>query len=75
MFIRLIICICVLTEENFIYVFGYLFLLLPSSIIDWNNPLIVNKMYKVYLGDVPLKTKVCRINIFICNCVLFILNI
>uniref|UniRef100_A0A3Q1J8R8 Ecm29 proteasome adaptor and scaffold n=1 Tax=Anabas testudineus TaxID=64144 RepID=A0A3Q1J8R8_ANATE len=28
-----------------------------QSIIDWNNPLIVNKMYKVYLGDVPLKTK------------------
>ncbi|XP_045070408.1 proteasome adapter and scaffold protein ECM29 isoform X2 [Coregonus clupeaformis] len=28
-----------------------------QSIIDWNNPLIVNKMYKVYLGDIPLKTK------------------
>ncbi|XP_029365154.1 proteasome adapter and scaffold protein ECM29 isoform X2 [Echeneis naucrates] len=28
-----------------------------QSIIDWNNPLIINKMYKVYLGDVPLKTK------------------
>uniref|UniRef100_A0A672S6Q9 Proteasome-associated protein ECM29 homolog n=1 Tax=Sinocyclocheilus grahami TaxID=75366 RepID=A0A672S6Q9_SINGR len=29
-----------------------------QSIIDWNNPLIINKMYKVYLGDIPLKTKV-----------------
>lgn len=28
-----------------------------QSIIDWNNPVIINKMYKVYLGDVPLKTK------------------
>uniref|UniRef100_A0A3Q3RQQ8 Ecm29 proteasome adaptor and scaffold n=1 Tax=Mastacembelus armatus TaxID=205130 RepID=A0A3Q3RQQ8_9TELE len=28
-----------------------------QSIIDWNNPLVINKMYKVYLGDVPLKTK------------------
>ncbi|XP_072318992.1 proteasome adapter and scaffold protein ECM29 [Eucyclogobius newberryi] len=28
-----------------------------QSLIDWNNPLIINKMYKVYLGDVPLKTK------------------
>ncbi|KAG1956648.1 proteasome adapter and scaffold protein ECM29 [Pimephales promelas] len=28
-----------------------------QSIVDWNNPLIVNKMYKVYLGDIPLKTK------------------
>ncbi|XP_005814575.1 proteasome-associated protein ECM29 homolog [Xiphophorus maculatus] len=28
-----------------------------QSIIDWNNPLIINKMFKVYLGDVPLKTK------------------
>uniref|UniRef100_A0A3Q3WNZ9 Uncharacterized protein n=1 Tax=Mola mola TaxID=94237 RepID=A0A3Q3WNZ9_MOLML len=28
-----------------------------QSIIDWNNPIIINKMYKVYLGDVPLKTK------------------
>ncbi|KAM8773100.1 proteasome adapter and scaffold protein ECM29 [Acanthopagrus schlegelii] len=28
-----------------------------QSIIDWNNPQIINKMYKVYLGDVPLKTK------------------
>ncbi|KAJ8000530.1 hypothetical protein DPEC_G00181070 [Dallia pectoralis] len=28
-----------------------------QSIIDWNNPLIVNKMYKVYLGDIPLKSK------------------
>ncbi|XP_057700353.1 proteasome adapter and scaffold protein ECM29 isoform X2 [Corythoichthys intestinalis] len=28
-----------------------------QSIIDWNNSLIINKMYKVYLGDVPLKTK------------------
>lgn len=37
---------------------------LPSSIIDWNNPLIINKMFKVYLGDVPLKTKVCKFNIF-----------
>ena len=27
------------------------------SLIDWNNPAIVNKMYKVYLGDIPLKTK------------------
>uniref|UniRef100_A0A8B9JNN9 Ecm29 proteasome adaptor and scaffold n=1 Tax=Astyanax mexicanus TaxID=7994 RepID=A0A8B9JNN9_ASTMX len=28
-----------------------------QSIIDWNNPLIINKMFKVYLGDIPLKTK------------------
>uniref|UniRef100_A0AAY4AG20 Ecm29 proteasome adaptor and scaffold n=1 Tax=Denticeps clupeoides TaxID=299321 RepID=A0AAY4AG20_9TELE len=28
-----------------------------QSIIDWNNPLIINKMYKVYLGDIPLKAK------------------
>ncbi|CAL1601518.1 unnamed protein product [Knipowitschia caucasica] len=28
-----------------------------QSLIDWNNPLIINKLYKVYLGDVPLKTK------------------
>ncbi|KTG44626.1 hypothetical protein cypCar_00002853 [Cyprinus carpio] len=28
-----------------------------QSIIDWNNPLIINKMYKVYLGDIPVKTK------------------
>ncbi|MBN3306147.1 ECM29 protein, partial [Amia calva] len=28
-----------------------------QSIIDWNNPSIINKMYKVYLGDIPLKTK------------------
>ncbi|TRY64723.1 hypothetical protein DNTS_030150 [Danionella cerebrum] len=28
-----------------------------QSIIDWNNPLIINKMYRVYLGDIPLKTK------------------
>ncbi|XP_008315268.1 proteasome adapter and scaffold protein ECM29 isoform X2 [Cynoglossus semilaevis] len=28
-----------------------------QSIIDWNNPLIINKMYKVYLGDIPLKSK------------------
>ncbi|XP_059902906.1 proteasome adapter and scaffold protein ECM29 [Gadus macrocephalus] len=28
-----------------------------QSIVDWNNPLIINKMYKVYLGDIPLKTK------------------
>ena len=28
------------------------------SIIDWNNPLIINKMFRVYLGDIPLKTKV-----------------
>lgn len=31
-----------------------------SSIIDWNNPVIINKMYKIYLGDVPLKTKVWK---------------
>lgn len=37
--------------------------LLSSSIIDWNNPLIINKMFKVYLGDVPLKTKVCRLSV------------
>ena len=30
----------------------------PFSLVDWNNPLIINKMYKVYLGDIPLKTKV-----------------
>uniref|UniRef100_A0A5F8GCD5 Ecm29 proteasome adaptor and scaffold n=1 Tax=Monodelphis domestica TaxID=13616 RepID=A0A5F8GCD5_MONDO len=28
-----------------------------QSLIDWNNPAIINKMYKVYLGDIPLKTK------------------
>lgn len=28
-----------------------------QSIIDWNNPLIINKMFKVFLGDIPLKTK------------------
>ncbi|MEQ2306110.1 hypothetical protein AMECASPLE_004693 [Ameca splendens] len=28
-----------------------------QSIIDWNSPLIINKLFKVYLGDVPLKTK------------------
>uniref|UniRef100_A0A4W3HWV2 Ecm29 proteasome adaptor and scaffold n=1 Tax=Callorhinchus milii TaxID=7868 RepID=A0A4W3HWV2_CALMI len=28
-----------------------------QSIIDWNNPVIVNKLYKIYLGDIPLKTK------------------
>ncbi|KAF7662410.1 hypothetical protein LDENG_00236880 [Lucifuga dentata] len=28
-----------------------------QSIIDWNNSLIINKMYRVYLGDIPLKTK------------------
>ncbi|XP_066469723.1 proteasome adapter and scaffold protein ECM29 isoform X2 [Tiliqua scincoides] len=28
-----------------------------QSLIDWNNPTIVNKLYKVYLGDIPLKTK------------------
>lgn len=30
------------------------------SVIDWNNPAIINKMYKVYLGDIPLKTKEVR---------------
>lgn len=33
---------------------------MSSSIIDWNNPVIINKMYKIYLGDVPLKTKVSK---------------
>ncbi|KAG7272777.1 hypothetical protein CRUP_036837, partial [Coryphaenoides rupestris] len=28
-----------------------------QSLVDWNNPLIINKIYKVYLGDIPLKTK------------------
>ncbi|KAM3938188.1 proteasome adapter and scaffold protein ECM29 isoform 2-T2 [Leptodactylus fuscus] len=28
-----------------------------QSLIDWNDPAIVSKMYKVYLGDIPLKTK------------------
>ncbi|XP_058024517.1 proteasome adapter and scaffold protein ECM29 isoform X1 [Ahaetulla prasina] len=28
-----------------------------QSLIDWNNPAIINKLYKVYLGDIPLKTK------------------
>uniref|UniRef100_A0A8B9QKQ3 Ecm29 proteasome adaptor and scaffold n=1 Tax=Apteryx owenii TaxID=8824 RepID=A0A8B9QKQ3_APTOW len=28
-----------------------------QSLIDWNNPAIINKMFKVYLGDIPLKTK------------------
>uniref|UniRef100_A0A8C5A5Q6 Ecm29 proteasome adaptor and scaffold n=1 Tax=Gadus morhua TaxID=8049 RepID=A0A8C5A5Q6_GADMO len=32
-----------------------------QSIVDWNNPLIINKMYKVYLGDIPLKTKVMAV--------------
>lgn len=36
-------------------------LLCFCSIIDWNNPLIINKMYKVYLGDIPLKSKVCAL--------------
>ncbi|MGH0136109.1 UNVERIFIED_CONTAM: hypothetical protein FKN15_008319 [Acipenser sinensis] len=34
-----------------------------QSIIDWNNPLIINKIYKVYLGDIPLKTKECKLGI------------
>ncbi|XP_066460523.1 proteasome adapter and scaffold protein ECM29 isoform X2 [Eleutherodactylus coqui] len=28
-----------------------------QSLIDWNDPIIIGKMYKVYLGDIPLKTK------------------
>ncbi|XP_072010829.1 proteasome adapter and scaffold protein ECM29 isoform X2 [Engystomops pustulosus] len=28
-----------------------------QSLIDWNDPTIIGKMYKVYLGDIPLKTK------------------
>ncbi|XP_040273233.1 proteasome adapter and scaffold protein ECM29 [Bufo bufo] len=28
-----------------------------QSLIDWNDPTIINKMYKVYLGDIPLKMK------------------
>ncbi|XP_056628052.1 proteasome adapter and scaffold protein ECM29 isoform X2 [Triplophysa dalaica] len=28
-----------------------------QSIVDWNNPVIINRMYKVYLGDIPLKSK------------------
>ncbi|XP_072904697.1 proteasome adapter and scaffold protein ECM29 [Hemitrygon akajei] len=28
-----------------------------QRVIDWNNPIIVNKLYKIYLGDIPLKTK------------------
>ncbi|XP_076874647.1 proteasome adapter and scaffold protein ECM29 [Brachyhypopomus gauderio] len=32
-----------------------------QSIIDWNNPLIINKMFKVYLGDIPLKSKVATV--------------
>ncbi|KAJ7335387.1 hypothetical protein JRQ81_013328 [Phrynocephalus forsythii] len=28
-----------------------------QSLIDWNNPAIISKLYKVYLGDIPLKTK------------------
>ncbi|KAM4053541.1 proteasome adapter and scaffold protein ECM29 isoform 2-T2 [Anomaloglossus baeobatrachus] len=28
-----------------------------QSLIDWNDPVIISKMYKVYLGDIPLKTK------------------
>ncbi|KAL8203023.1 UNVERIFIED_CONTAM: hypothetical protein K2H54_036013, partial [Gekko kuhli] len=28
-----------------------------QSLIDWNNPTIISKLYKVYLGDIPLKTK------------------
>ena len=51
--------------QNLIDVIGYVLVLLSSSIIDWNNPLIINKMYKVYLGDVPLKTKVCKLDVLI----------
>ncbi|XP_018425453.1 PREDICTED: proteasome-associated protein ECM29 homolog [Nanorana parkeri] len=28
-----------------------------QSLIDWNDPIIIGKLYKVYLGDIPLKTK------------------
>ncbi|KAM4809917.1 proteasome adapter and scaffold protein ECM29 [Rhinophrynus dorsalis] len=28
-----------------------------QSLIDWNDPAIISRMYKVYLGDIPLKTK------------------
>lgn len=49
-----------LKVETFILNVGCVFQL-SSSIIDWNNPLIINKMYKVYLGDVPLKSKVCKL--------------
>ncbi|XP_062864223.1 proteasome adapter and scaffold protein ECM29 isoform X1 [Trichomycterus rosablanca] len=28
-----------------------------QSVVDWNDPLIINKMFKVYLGDLPVKTK------------------
>lgn len=45
------------------------------SIIDWNNPVIINKMYKVYLGDVPLKTKVCCNNHLYSNLTFFFFNI
>ncbi|KAK3507508.1 hypothetical protein QTP70_027439 [Hemibagrus guttatus] len=38
-----------------------------QSIIDWNNPLIINKMFKVYLGDIPLKTKVVYDGLFGAN--------
>lgn len=51
-----------LKVQTFIHIIGYVLVLLSSSMVDWNNPLIINKMYKVYLGDVPLKTKVCIIN-------------
>lgn len=48
---------------TFIDITGYVLFLFSSSIIDWNNPLIINKMFKVYLGDVPLKTKVCKFSV------------
>lgn len=51
-----------LKVQTFTQIIGYVFVLLSSSIIDWNNPVIINKMFKVYLGDVPLKTKVCEHN-------------
>ncbi|XP_040217375.1 proteasome adapter and scaffold protein ECM29 isoform X2 [Rana temporaria] len=28
-----------------------------QSLIDWNDPTIIGKMFRVYLGDIPLKTK------------------
>lgn len=59
-----------LKVQTFIHRIGCVLVLLSSSIIDWNNPLIINKMYKVYLGDVPLKTKVCKLNSSFSNLIL-----
>ncbi|XP_043916968.1 proteasome adapter and scaffold protein ECM29 [Protopterus annectens] len=28
-----------------------------QSAVDWNNAVVISKLYKVYLGDIPLKSK------------------